>query len=91
MDNKNSTSKALKVYVVATHLGWLIISPLLLFIAGGSWLINRFDLDSWLMIVFVLLGLGVMVCGVWTYMKQLIITYYGDKPPPKTDKRDYDY
>jgi len=81
----------LKVYVVAGHLGWLIISPLLLFIAGGSWLVNRFNWDSWLMIVFVLSGLAVMVGGVWAYMKQLINTYYGNKKPPKIDKKDYDY
>ena len=81
-----------KVYIVAGNIGWLVITPLLLFIGGGSWLVNRFNWGSWLMIVFVFLGLVVMVGGVWSYLRQLL-NMYGDlqKPPPKQDRRDYDY
>jgi len=81
-----------KTYIVAGHLGWLIISPLVLFVGGGAWLVNRFNLPSWLMIVFVLVGLGVMACGVFSYLRQLLNSYDDlKKKPPPLDKRDYDY
>ena len=93
--NKNSP---LRVYIVAGHITWLILSPLLLFIGGGGWLVNRFNMSHWWMIVFVLLGLTMMVSGVWSYMKQLLNMFddLRDNPdntlsPELKDKRDYDY
>jgi peptidoglycan/LPS O-acetylase OafA/YrhL len=90
--NKNSP---FRLYVVAGHIAWLIISPIIFFIGGGSWLINRFNWDSWLMLVFVLLGIAVMVSGVWSYLKKMLDMYYSSKnpgtSPEKHDKRDYDF
>jgi hypothetical protein len=95
----NDKNSPLKVYMIAGHLTWVIISPLLVFIGGGSWLVNRFELASWLMLVFVFLGLFVMICGGYSYLKHLYNMYEGDssdsdkekKSPKKVDKRDYDY
>ncbi|MCL2071540.1 MAG: AtpZ/AtpI family protein [Oscillospiraceae bacterium] len=90
--DKNSP---IKVYAIAGHIVWLIISPLLLFIGGGSWLVRRFELAEWLAILFVLFGLFVMVAGVWTYLKKLLDMYddskHSNPPQLKIDKRDYDY
>jgi 4-amino-4-deoxy-L-arabinose transferase-like glycosyltransferase len=92
--NKNSP---LKAYMVVGHLSWMVISPLILFIGGGNWLIRRFDWDSRLMIVFVFLGLITMICGFASYVRYLLRTY-GESPDKqdkseqiKPDKKDYDY
>ncbi|MCL2036855.1 MAG: AtpZ/AtpI family protein [Oscillospiraceae bacterium] len=90
MNNKNP----LKAYLIAGHLAWLIVTPLLLFIGGGSWLVERFGWDDRLKLVFVLLGLIVMIAGVVSYSVKLVHMYYGkdnDKDRLKLDRRDYDY
>ena len=88
-NNKNSP---LRAYIVAGHLGWLIISPLILFIWGGNWLVTRFGWYEWTRIIFVLLGIVVMIGGVAGYSINLLNTYHDMKEkPPKVDKDDYDY
>jgi F0F1-type ATP synthase assembly protein I len=100
LTDMNKNAKAFKAYLIAGHIVWLIITPLLLFIGGGSWLINRFNWYSWLMIVFIILGLTAMVSGVASYLKQLLEMYYGENSENpeqkkveqlKVDKSDYDY
>jgi 4-amino-4-deoxy-L-arabinose transferase-like glycosyltransferase len=89
MLKKNS---ALRVYLVASHLAWLVIAPLLVFIGGGSWLIHRFGWDRRVVIVFVLLGLLVMAGGIRSYARQFFAEHDDlNQKPPKQDKRDYDY
>jgi len=81
----------LKAFVIAGHFFWIIVSPILIFIVGGSWLINRFNWDNRIMLVFILVALAVIVISAWSYFKQMLSVYDDEKPPPKTDKRDYDY
>jgi len=89
----NDKDSPLKVYTIVGHLTWLFITPLLVFIGGGSWLTDKMGWDSRIKIVFVLLGLFVMISSVATYLKNLIKMY--DEPPKKTvevtTKDDYDY
>jgi hypothetical protein len=89
MDNKNSP---LKAYIIGTHLAWLVISPLLIFIGGGSWLVDYMNWDNKVKILFVLAGIAVMIISTGMYLRNLI-RMYDDSPenPPKTDKNDYDY
>ena len=44
------------VYAVASQIGFMVILPLLLFIWGGAWLVEKFSLPQWLMPVFIALG-----------------------------------
>lgn len=84
----------LSVYAVVSQIGFIIITPLLLFIWGGSWLIKQFSLPDWLMIVFVILGLLFMICGATSYLMQLIKRYDKDdkeKYKMYSGKRDNDY
>lgn len=83
-------------YAVASQVGFLVIIPLLVFIWGGSWLVNRFSLPGWLMVLFVFLGIFVMISSVTTYLYRMIRMYGGDKKPEKNSKlkhdvRDHDY
>lgn len=84
------------VYAVVSQVGFMVIIPLLLFIWGGSWLIERFSLPRWLMIVFVLLGIITMVSSVGTYLRRMIKMYSGKEAPKKVSKlhhdaKDHDY
>ena len=95
-EGKNRHDNPFSAYAVASHVGFLVICPLLLFIWGGSWLVQRFELPGWLMIVFIFLGIFVMIGSVTSYLMQMIKMYGGDKKPEKTSKlshdvRDHDY
>ena len=84
----NKKDNPLKVYAVVSQIGFLVITPLLIFIWGGSVLVNKFSLPSWVMILLVFAGVG-------TYLKNLI-KMYGGKDDKKTykylsDRRDNDY
>jgi hypothetical protein len=68
------------------------MTPLLVFIGGGGWLVQRFSWDTRVMLIFVALGLIFAGFGVWSYVNQLFTTYEDlRQKPPKRDKDDYDY
>lgn len=84
------------VYAVVSQVGFMVIIPLLLFVWGGSWLIERFSLPGWLIIVFVLLGIITMVSSVGTYLYKMIKMYDSGAAHKKVSKlhhdvRDHDY
>lgn len=82
----NKKDNPLKVYAVVSQIGFLVITPLLIFIWGGSVLVNKFSLPSWVMILLVFAGIITMISGVGTYLKNLIKMYGG-----KDDKKTYKY
>jgi hypothetical protein len=97
MNNKDSP---LKVYMIVSHLSWIVISPLLFFIGGGGWLVRRYELPNWVMLVCVFLGILTMVCGFCSFVQHLLKMYSiqsgiaqkkAGTEPVKVDKRDYDY
>lgn len=82
-------------YAVVSQVAFMVITPLLLFIGGGSWLINRFELPSWLMIVFITVGIATMVSSVGAYLMK-IAKMCGDGKKDeysrlKHDRKDHDY
>ncbi len=84
------------VYAVVSQVGFMVIIPLLLFIWGGSWLIDRFSLPGWLMIVFVFLGIITMISSVGTYLHKMIKMYSNKEGSPEMselhhDVKDHDY
>lgn len=93
---KSKRDNPFSAYAVASQVGFLVIIPLLVFIWGGSWLVQRFELPDWLMIVFIFLGIFVMIGSVTNYLFRMIKMYGGDKKPEKNSKlkhdvRDHDY
>ena len=84
-----------KTYTVVSQVGFMVITPLLLFIGGGSWLVNRFELPSWLMAVFIVLGILTMVSSVGAYLMKIIKMFDDGKKDEysrlKHDRRDQDY
>ena len=85
----------IQTYVIVSHVGCMVITPRLRFIGGGSWLVNRFELPSWLMIVFIVLGILTMVSSVATYLIKIMKMFDNGKKDQysklKHDKRDHDY
>lgn len=83
-------------YAIVSQVGFMVIVPLLFFIWGGSWLIEKFSLPGWLMIIFVLLGVITMVSSVGTYLYKIIRMYDGKDNAKRVsklhhDSKDHDY
>ncbi len=91
MDKKDNP---LKVYAVAGQIGFLVIVPLVVFIWGGSALINALGLPQQLIIVCVLLGILTMVSGTASFLTKLVKMYAKDDKKQiavHKDLRDNDY
>lgn len=94
-NNKNKNENPVKTYAIVSQLGFNIITPLLIFIWGGSVLVNKMGLPDWVMALFVIIGIVVMISGTVTYLVQLIKRYDkgDDKKAQKvvSSRRDNDY
>ena len=84
-----------KTYAIVSQLGFNKITPLLIFIWGGSVLVSKMGLPDWVMALFVVTGIFVMLCGTISYLLQLIKRYDkgDDKKVQKvvSSRRDNDY
>lgn len=94
----NRKDNPFSVYAVVSQISFVILTPLLIFIWGGTWLVKQFSLPSWLNVVFILLGIVVMICSAVSYLTNLIKMYDNKKDKPvdkydhlKNDRKDYDY
>ncbi|MBQ9383045.1 MAG: hypothetical protein IJT87_02290 [Ruminiclostridium sp.] len=93
---KNKKDNPIAVYAVASQIGLIIIIPLLVFVIGGTWLVDYLSLPGWVNIVFVALGIISMSCGAMNYLKKLIAMYDNSESgtgasEAKHDVRDHDY
>jgi len=62
-------SKALSNLVWLSQLGVSIIAPPVLCIWGASWLVVRFDLGAWVMVLSIILGIGASVSSAMAFYK----------------------
>jgi hypothetical protein len=76
MSNKNRNGFA--VYGAVSQLAFSVAAPLLLFIWGGGWLIEKYNLPEWLTPVSVLLGIVFMIGSAVSYFCRLIAMYGRD-------------
>lgn len=84
-----------QAYAVASQLAFVILAPLLLFIVGGHYLVERYDLPDWVMVVCILLGILFMISGALTHIMKMI-RMYGKEDKSKyrsyhSDPKDNDY
>ena len=82
-------------YAVASQVGFMVILPLLIFIWGGSWLVEKFSLPQWLVPIFIALGIITMISSVGSYLLK-ITRKFGKSDVPKIselhhDTKDHDY
>ena len=85
----------LSVYARVSQLAFVIITPLLVFLWGGSWAVSHFGLPDWVMGICVALAIIFMLSGAVSYIYNLIKYYEKqEKPAPKAftaSRRDNDY
>lgn len=79
--------------MIVSHIAFVVAMPLLLFIGGGTWLVDKMNWSESLKIVCVLLGIVVMAASLISYLRHLIAEYgSGDEKPvfkPSNKERDY--
>ncbi len=83
-----------KVYAVVSQIGFMVITPLLIFIWGGSVLVRELELPQWVMTLFIIIGVVSMASGLISYVGKLIAIYGRDdkkKYRHLSDRRDTDY
>jgi hypothetical protein len=85
MKNNNN---GLSVYGTVSQLAFSVAAPLLLFIWGGGWLIEKYSLPSWLMPVFVLLGIAFMIGSAVSFFYRLIQMYGKDTETAEKKKNE---
>lgn len=87
--------KPVAAYAVVSHITFIVLTPLLVFIWGGSWLVEEFSLPEFLTGVFVITGIFIMICSLISYLYKLIKIFDTDKKDEyqklKYDRRDYDF
>ena len=93
---KNKKDNPIAVYAVASQIGLIIVVPLLVFVIGGTWLVDYMQWPQWLNIVFVAVGIISMTSGAMRYLKKLIIMFDSNESGTgasevKHDRRDHDY
>ena len=91
---KNKKDKPIAVYAVASQIGLIVVIPLLVFVIGGTWLVDHMGWPDWVNIIFVAVGIISMSCGAMNYLKKLIAMYDNSESGAseiKHDKRDHDY
>lgn len=85
------------VYAKVSQLAFVIVTPLLVFLLGGSYVVKRFNLPDWVMLICVGLAILFMLSGAINYILK-IVHYYEqrdkDKKTPMaftSSRRDNDY
>ena len=93
------TSNPIAAYTIASHIAFVVATPLLVFIWGGTRLAEHFGFPEWTKILFILFGIAVMVSSLINYLRRLIAQYsdvkrgdFGAPPSPKfKNENDYYY
>lgn len=82
-------------YAVASQFAFVILAPLLVFIVGGHYLVERYDLPDWVMVVCIILGVIFMIGGAVNHLMKMIRLYAKDDKSKYrryySDRSDNDY
>ncbi len=93
---KNKKDNPVAVYAVASQIGFIVLTPLLIFVIGGTWLVEKLKWPDFMNVVFVIIGITTMSAGALNYLKKLIALYDNSESGTgaseiKHDSRDHDY
>ncbi len=82
-------------WAVASQLAFVILAPLLVFIVGGHYAVQYYDLPDWVMVVCIILGILFMIGGAVNHiMKMLRLFARDDKSKYRryySDRSENDY
>ena len=93
---KNKKDNPIAVYAIASHIGFLVLTPLLIFVIGGTALSSYMGWPDWVDFIFVAVGIFTMVCSCFVYLKKLIKMFDNSESGVGTtevshDHKDHDY
>ncbi len=93
---KQKKDNPIAVYAVASQIGFIVLTPLLVFVIGGTVLVEWLSLPDWVNVLFVALGIFTMLAGSFRYLNQLIKMFDNNESGVGTteashDRRDHDY
>ncbi len=93
---KNKKENPIAVYAVVSQIAFIVIGPLLVFVVGGSALVDWLCWPQW--VKFVLMGVGIltMLSASVNYLKKLIKLFDKNESGTGTSevghsRRDHDY
>lgn len=85
----------LTAWAVASQLAFVILTPLLVFIVGGYYVVKWCELPDWVMTVCVVLGVIFMISGASNHIMKMIRLFSKDDKSKYrsyySDRRDNDY
>ena len=81
--------KALRHLVMLTQFGLSIVLPLVLYILLDRYLMHRFSLGGWVMILGIFLGIGSAVSGLVKGLRHLQKEAERDKDPAPPSFNDH--
>ncbi len=95
MSNKKK-SNPMAVYSVVSHITFIVLTPLLIFVVGGTALSDYMNWPEWVDIVLVALGILTMLVSSVGYLKKLIVMFDKAESGVGTtevshDRKDHDY
>ena len=82
-------------YAVASQFAFVILAPLLVFIVGGHYAVEYYDLPDWVMVVCIILGILFMLGGAANHLMKMRKLYAKDDKSKYrryySDRSDNDY
>lgn len=92
----NKKNNPIAVYSVVSHIAFIVITPLLIFVIGGTVLVDYLAWPEWADIIFVALGIMTMLTSAIGYLRKLIKLFDNSESGTGTtevshDRRDHDY
>lgn len=93
-DNKKDNPIA--VYAVVSQIAFIVLAPLLIFVVGGSFLVEWLGWEPWVKLIFMGIGILTMLAGSVQYLNKLIKMFDKNESGVGTsevrhERRDHDY
>ncbi len=92
----NKKENPIAVYAVVSQVAFIVLGPLLVFVIGGSALVDWLGWEQWVKLLFMGIGIMTMLSGSVSYLKKLIKLFDKNESGTGTSevghsRRDHDY
>lgn len=92
----NKKENPIAVYAVVSQVVFIVLGPLLVFVIGGSALVDWLGWEQWVKLLFMGIGIMTMLSGSVSYLKKLIKLFDKNESGTGTSevghsRRDHDY
>lgn len=92
----NKNENPIAVYAVVSQVAFIVLGPLLIFVIGGSALVDWLGWAQWVKLLFMGIGIITMLSGSVSYLNKLIKLFDKNESGTGTSevghsRRDHDY